>query len=909
MTHAESIRMRHATDNSGGAPAYALRHSGRASGRRGEGAERVAAGAVRYTKSAARAMRSAIRDFRIAAPSRGGVEPAMPETDGNERMGLAFCVRTMRRHLLLCTAFVAGVAIGVDARGDEAQAHEAGHGSGHWGMLQQYCTECHNAEDWAGGVAFDIMEPSSLAEDAKVWEATVRKLRGRLMPPPGDPQPSQQEIDSFVRWMEASLDSSRQIPRAGHVPVQRLNRTQYANAVRDLLAVDIKVEELLPPEIEVEGFDNIAAALSVSPAFLDQYIAAARTVARLAVGDPAPKVSVSFYPSPGGAQDTYLDGMPLGSRGGMSFKHHFPADGEYRITIKDLDVGLYPQAAETRHTLVILIGGREVFRGDVGGPEDLELVDREGAAGRAKLMERFAGIPVQVKAGMHEVVVTFVERARALSDEYIQSSGLMFGAFDRLRVPRLLDGIEIEGPVKVTGVSKTPSREKIFICEPRSPDEEFACARRITENLARRAYRRPVDQSDIDRLMPFFEAGRKLSGGFDAGIQQIVTAVLASPDFLYRAIVPPENGDHSPVHPLSDLELASRLSFFLWSRGPDDELLELASAGKLSDPQTLEAQVRRMLADPRAKTLVTGFAMRWLNVDDLTAVDPDPQLFPTFTPALREDFSKEIELFLESILLEDRSVVRLLDADHTFLNERLARHYGIDNVRGTQFRRVQLADRARWGVLGKAAVLLRTSYGDRTSPVLRGAWILEKLMGTPATPPPPGVETNLNPPEGQKPTTLRARLEVHRATRSCNQCHGVIDPLGLALENFDVTGRWRDFDPQAEQPIDASTVLPNGSFVNGPVELRQDLLRRPEQFVLAFTEKLLMYAVGREIEYHDMPQVRAIVRDAAKDDYRFSSIVMGIVRSDAFRMQAVPHGEKPAGEQVAAVVPRGGAVN
>jgi hypothetical protein len=398
-----------------------------------------------------------------------------------------------------------------------------------------------------------------------------------------------------------------------------------------------------------------------------------------------------------------------------------------------------------------------------------------------------------------------------------------------------------------------------------------------------------VDQDDIDRLMPFYEEGRRGSGGFDEGIEQMVTAVLASPDFLYRAIVPPQNLDDLEVHALSDLELASRLSFFLWSQGPDDELLELAVEGKLEGAGAMEKQVRRMLADPRAATLVTDFALRWLNVDDLNAVDPDERLFPEFDDELREDFATEMELFLRSVLLEDENVRKLLTADHTFLNERLARHYGITTVRGPQFRRVLIADEARHGLLGKGAVLLRTSYGDRTSPVLRGAWVLEKLMGTPPAPPPPNVVTDLSTPEGERPKTIRARLEQHRVDQSCNGCHGVIDPYGLALENFTVTGQWRDIDTAADAPIDASTALPGGAIVNGPVELRRALLERSDQFVQALTEKLMMYALGRELEYHDMPQVRAVVGAAAKQDYRLSAIVTGIVNSDAFRMQALSH--------------------
>lgn len=770
-----------------------------------------------------------------------------------------------------------------------------------WSMLDTYCAECHNSTDWAGGIAFDTLTPAEVPHDVKLWEATVRKLRGHLMPPPGNKQPTQAQKDAMVGWLETSLDARSETPRAGHVPIQRLNRTEYANTVRSLLGVEIKVQDLLPPEIEVDGFDNIAAALQVSPAFLDQYVSAARIIARLAVGTTTPKLSKTLYPAPAGSQDSYIDGMPLGSRGGMSFMHNFPADGEYHLSILDLDVGLYPSAAESRQTVVIYVGGREVFRGDLGGPEDLSLVDREGADGRAKIIQRFSNIPVKVSAGTREVVVTFIERARALSDEYIGGAGGQnggdFGGFGRLRLARLLNGVEVSGPFGATTLQSTASRERIFVCHPQSVTDEESCARRIAENLARRAYRRPVDATDVDHLMPFFAAGRREAGDFDGGVQGLVAGVLASPDYLYRAILPPADSAPGEVYGLSNLELASRLSFFLWSDGPDDELLAAATGGKLSDPGEYEAQVRRMLADPRASALVTGFAMRWLNVDDLKAVEPDARLFPAFSDQMRKDFSTEIELFLRSVLLDDRSIMLLLSADYSFLNERLARHYGMSNVFGPQFRRVTLTDPNRYGVLGKSAVLLRTSYGDRTSPVLRGAWVMERIMGTPPTQPPPGVSTNLDVPQGQKVTTVRARLEHHRAAKSCNQCHGVIDPIGLAMENFDVIGAWRDRDLAADAPIDASTVLPSGVPVAGPVELRKQLLSRPEQFALAFSQKLMMYGLGREVEPNDLKQVRALVHAAAKSDYRFSDIVLGVVTSDAFRMQELSAGKKGEGKQ------------
>jgi mono/diheme cytochrome c family protein len=753
-------------------------------------------------------------------------------------------------------------------------------------MLSTYCFGCHNSRGRAGGLALDTKNLDGVPDDAEVWEAALRKLRGRLMPPPGSPQPDQKEIDAFVTWLEARLDSAARGPKAGYVPVQRLNRTEYANAVKDLVGVDVKAKEVLPTDIEIDGFDNIAAALTVSPAFLDQYISAARAVARQAVGDPAPRVARVKYPAPGGNQASYEDGFPLGTRGGMKFRHNFPADGEYRFNILDLDVGLYTRAMETPHTVVLLIDGKVVFRKPVGGPQDLSLADRKGPAGRAEIMSRFQNIPVQVKAGVRDVVVTFIERSRAESDENVGNGGGDGFGGGAVRFARLLNGVEVLGPYNPSGVSPTPSRQRIFICDPK-PREEAACARRIAENLARRAFRRPVTRDDIDLLMSFYDEGLKSPRGFEGGIEQVVAAVLASPDFLYRAIRLPAGATADTEFALSDLELASRLSFFLWSQGPDKELLDIAAAGGLTKPGVLDAQVRRMLADPRASNLVTSFAIKWLHLHDIESVKPDPQLFPAFTEQLRKDLLTETELFIASTLFEDRSVTELLTADYTFLNERLARHYGIGSVFGPQFRRVILADPSRRGLLGKGAVLLRTSYGDRTSPVLRGAWVLEKLMGTPPSPPPPDTATDLSQAPGEQPKTVRARLEQHRDKASCKQCHGVIDPIGLALENFDAIGQWREIDRQAKVPIDAKTVLPNGAAINGPTELRDQLAGRPGLFVQAFTEKLMMYALGRKLESFDMPQVRAVVAGAAKDHYRWSAIVLGIVNSDAFRKQAV----------------------
>ena len=795
-----------------------------------------------------------------------------------------------RSRVIVGTAVAAGIAAVAALFAYRAELF--GGGAEQWAMLDRYCVECHSGAEAAGGVVFEGLQPESVAAHPEIFEAAVRKLRGRLMPPPGGAQPEQPQIDSFVAWLERSIDRSAVSgPRAGHVPIQRLNRTEYAAAVADLLGVEINPAEFLPSEIEVDGFANIAAALSVSPAFLEQYIGVARYAAHQAVGEAAPKLASAYFPPPGDDQDSYVDGMPLGTRGGVRFEHNFLADGEYRINITDLDVGLYPRSLETEHTLVMLLDRTEVFRAKLGGEDDLALVDLGGAPARAQIMQRFADIPLQVRSGVHEVIVTFIERSRASTDEPIFGF-TPYGGFSftgQVRAPRVIGGIEIKGPFMPTGLTRTASRQKIFVCTPETADQERTCATRIAATLAERAFRRPVSQADIDRLLPFYDNGRRASGGFDTGVEQLVTAVLASPDFLYRAITPPATAGATEAFALDDLELASRLSFFLWNQGPDDELLELAARGELGDSETLEAQARRMLADPRAGTLITGFALRWLNLDELDAVDPDDRLFPEFSDGLREDFAHEIELFIRSVLLEDRNVQELLTANYTFVNERLARHYGIASVRGPQFRRVTLDDDNRHGLLGKGAVLLRTSYGDRTSPVLRGAWVLDKLMGTPPTPPPPNVASDLSTPAGERPKTIRARLEQHRNDASCNGCHGAIDPYGLALENFSATGQWRDFDPVAETPIDASTELPGGTPIGRPVELTQALLRRPDQFVQALAQKLMMYALGRELEYYDMPQVRAIVRAAAREDYRFSSLVAGIVASDAFRYQAPAH--------------------
>ena len=548
-----------------------------------------------------------------------------------------------------------------------------------------------------------------------------------------------------------------------------------------------------------------------------------------------------------------------------------------------------------------MIDGKIVFRNTIGGPEDWAL-HAKGPKGRAEIMGRFQKIPVQVEAGVHDVVVAFIDRSHVesphnIADPFFDALTIVCSCAPPGRRNRLVDGVVVAGPFNPTGVSRTTSRDLIFVCDPKTKGEP-PCARQITETFAHRAFRRPVTDDEVTRLTRFYDAGRKDGGSFDQGIEQVVAAVLSSPNFLYRGIwgAPAPKGaapttESNAELALTDLELATRLSFFLWNTGPDEELLQLAETGGLTKPGAMEKQVRRMMADARSSSLVTNFAMKWLNLDSLDSVKPDPVLFPGFTDQLRRDFSKEAELFLSSILLEDRNIVDLLTADHTFLNEELARHYGIPGVLGPQFRRVTVMDKERFGLLGKAAILMRTSYADRTSPVLRGAWVLDKLLGTPPTPPPPDTATDLSQKAGEQPKTVRARLEQHRNKASCNVCHGVIDPMGLPLENFDAVGAWRTADSQAKAPIDASTVLPNGLAINGVVELREQLAGRPATFVTALTERLMMYAINRKLEYFDMPQIRSIVRAAAqqnnkKDNYKLSSIILGIVNSEAFRKQA-----------------------
>jgi mono/diheme cytochrome c family protein len=752
-------------------------------------------------------------------------------------------------------------------------------------LLDQYCVTCHNQRAKTANVMFDTMDLANLSNDAKIWERAVRKLRGGMMPPPGARQPDRATVDAFATWLENSLDqAAASNPNPGRVAVHRLNRTEYANAIEDILGLHVDPAALLPADDVSGGFDNIASVLKVSPSFLDQYISAARLVTTQALGEPAAKPLGINLPVPAGVdQSVHVDGLPLGTRGGVLIDHLFPADGEYKFNISGLVTGGYVGGLEYQHTLIITIDGARVFEGKIGGEEDRKAVDQLQARGSAAISARFQNISVPIKAGPHKVGVTFIARTLAESDVILHSFTPGGGVG---RSPRV-GGVEVVGPFIPVGVAETPSRRRIFSCRPANTNEELTCATQIISTAARRAFRRPVSEQDLAAPLAFYREARK-TGDFEAGIKDALTLVLASPKFLYRTEQVPDHLAPGASYRISDLELASRLSFFLWSGLPDDELLNAASQGKLKDPATLEKQVRRMLADPKSKSsLVTNFAFQWLNVRGIEAIEPDAFIFPNFDQNLRIAFRREMELFVESIIREDRSALDFLTADYTFLNERLALHYGIRDIRGDQFRRVTLADENRWGLLGKGSILMVTSYANRTAPVLRGAYVLENILGTPPSPPPPDVEGFPENKEGAKALTVREIMQLHRAKPSCNACHGVMDPLGFALENFDGVGAWRTKDVDAGTPIDAAGQLVDGTPVSGPKDLRLALMKHPGQFAQTLTEKLMTYALGRGLEYYDMPTVRKIVRDAAADNYRFSSIVLGIVRSAPFEMNRV----------------------
>ena len=787
--------------------------------------------------------------------------------------------------------------------GDAAKAP----GDKHWTLLNTYCEKCHNSTDWTGGIAFDTMQPDGIAQDAKVWETAVSKLRGRMMPPPGEKQPDQTTIDSFVSWMEGNLDKAAAAhPDAGYVSLHRLNRVEYARAVRDLLNVEVDPSELLPQDTKSDGFDNVASVLKVSPTFLDQYISAARTVAAFAVGSAHASQAIATYRAGPHDQMFHIEGLPLGTRGGMAVVHNFPADGIYTFNFS-VGTGLgYIGDLAQEHKVVFLIDGKQVFERTIGGPKDFKDADQKQQEATKEFAARFRGLKLPVTAGPHQLVLTFVQRAESESDDWLASFNPMGGMGN---LPRI-GGMEINGPVEVTGLSETPSRARIFSCRPTEASQELPCAKQILTQLMRDAYRRPVTDEDLAAPLHFFEVGRQ-GKDFDAGIQNAIVAILASPKFLYRAESDPQvtaqatpaapatsvkvSDPHPAAYHLSDVELASRLSFFLWSQGPDPELLNAAVSNQLHEPAVLAAQVKRMLADPRANALITNFAFQWLQVDSMDKIQADPNVFPYFDEDLRIAFRKEMELFVRSVLLQDRPVTDLLTANWTFLNERLALHYGIRSVRGSEFRRVELTDSHRFGLLGKGAILMGTSYANRTAPVLRGAWVLEVITGTPPHAPPPAIPALKENVPGAKPLTIRERMEMHRSQPSCNACHGIMDPIGMSLENFDAMGKWQVKDAETGTLIDTAGKMADGMAVNGPDDLRKALAARPDQFTQTLTVNLMTYALGRTVEYFDMPVVRQIVRDADHQGDRFAALVMGIVNSPEFQnQQPRTDGTKPS---------------
>jgi mono/diheme cytochrome c family protein len=770
-----------------------------------------------------------------------------------------------------------------------------------WELLSTYCVQCHNSRAPAAGVALDALKPADIPQHAELFEKVLRKLRGRMMPPPGRPRPAEARYNAFVGWLEGVLDRAAETrPHPGRVAVHRLNRREYANAIADLFALKIDPADILPEDDRSDGFDNIAAALHTSPAFFNQYVSAARSVAVQAVGRPNPGAGSQAYflPTEGeGKQAFHVDGLPLGTRGGFAVEHFFPADGEYEINIQNLFPGdAYFLGSEHESHLLVIVDGAKVYETKLGGGEDLKAIDQDQSPAIDAMNKRLKGIRFKTTAGPHEVAVTFLARTFAESDSRLTPLA-PGGGMDRLI---RITGFEVRGPFNPTGLGETPSRKRIFTCHPKagaSAAEEEKCAREILSTIAHRAYRRPLKSADTESIMEFYLPGRK-AGDFDEGIRAGLTRILASPYFLYRETNPETAGaPGGGVYRLDDIELASRLSFFLWSSIPDDELLRAAESGKLREPAILRSQVQRMLADSRSRTLSRDFAYQWLQLRSIRDIVPDPNVFPFAANHrtvvgvdgdLRNELTEETLLFIDSVLREDRNVIDLLTADYSYLNERVALHYGINDIKGSRFRRAALQDSTRRGLLGKGAVLMISSYPDRTSPVRRGAWILETLLGTPPAAPPPDVEALLKDNEIGTRTfrTVRERLEAHRSQPRCNACHGILDPLGFALENFDAVGAWRTTETFAGGRVDASGELPDGTRLNGPNDLRKALLERPDQFVQTLTQKLMAYASGRTMEYKDMPAVRAIVRSAAKDEYRFSSIVMGIVQSDAFQRAA-----------------------
>ena len=748
-------------------------------------------------------------------------------------------------------------------------------------LVDQYCVTCHNARLKTANLLLDELDLAHLGDHAETGEKVVRKLRAGLMPPTAARRPDHATLESLIGWMETELDRGA----ATHLPppgLHRLNRTEYANAIRDLLALEVDATKFLPPDDSTRGFDNIAGALTMSPALMEAYLSASGKISRLAIGDVTAPTQAVFDVPADTAQNYHIDGLPFGTRGGILIPHQFPADGEYSINVKG--VTGYFQAVLggiTGERLEVIVDGERVHLFDW----DKEIAN---TTGKGRWTPR-----IPITAGLHTLGVTF------LATNDVPGSELNKPFQRTMNTPGSIPGflfyphvgqVTIEGPFGAKGAADTASRRKMFVCRPStaSPRDEESCARTIISTLAKRAFRRPVTAADLQPLMAFYADGRSEGGAFEQGIEAALQRILADPLFIYRGEREPAGLAVGKSYRLSDLELASRLSFFLWSSIPDDELIDLAAQGRLKDPAVLERQVRRMLADPKSADLITNFTGQWLSVRSLKTSEPVVNLFPDFDDNLRNAFQREIELFFDSIVHEDRSVLDLLTADYTFVNERLAKHYGIPNIYGPQFRRVTLAPELdmRRGLLGKGALLTVTSNPARTSPVTRGKWFQQTFLGVEPPQPPPGVEINLERPAdtagNTKAPTMRQMLETHRKNPTCSACHKIFEPVGIALENFDAVGAWRTHDEGA--PIDASGVLVDGTKLDGVTSLRTALVGYSDQFVRVVAEKLLTYALGRGVEYQDMPTVRSIVRASVPTNYRFSSLILGIVKSEPFQM-------------------------
>jgi mono/diheme cytochrome c family protein len=793
-----------------------------------------------------------------------------------------------RALILIVGLALAGVFMATPApQGGAATAQTTATTSAQLATMKEYCATCHSDKAKMAGVSFEGVTPASITEHPEVFEKAIKKLRGRVMPPPGAKQPDAKAADALVAYLEDTLDKAETKQHIrDKVVLHRLNRKEYANAIRDLLHTEFEADRTLPPDDTVEGFDNIATGLQVSPSFIEQYTISAYLVAVKAIGKPDARPSGWSFRAGSGSQLTHVAGLPLGTRGGVLGQVDLPSDGEYVVNIPDLVTHIWGNGMEFENPLIVTLDNKVVYETVIGGEEDMKQYDQvlDGALDRVNI--RLKNIKFQATAGPHKIGVTFRRRTFAESDDQQEIFG-PGGGQDRLyRIP----SFQLQGPFNPKGLSATPSRERIFICHPDKGANAATCSKQIISTIAKRAYRRPVTDADMKELQVYYDDGFK-QGGFESGIRAAITGVLASPFFLYRGERVPAGLRPGDTYKISDLELASMLSFFLWNTIPDDELLDLAIASKLSAPATLEKQVKRMLADPRSETLGSNFTQQWLDMKRLDEIVPDSVVFPYASGRNdpREDFRTELSLFADSIYREDRSVVDLLSANHTYLNERVALHYGINDVKGDKFRRVELKDSVRWGLMGKGAILMAAAYPNRTSPVLRGAFILKEIQGVPPAMPPADVPTLNDADIGtQKALTVRELIAKHRASPTCSSCHAVMDPLGFALENFDAVGQWRDRDRYANAVIDSAGELPDGTVLKGPDDLRKALLGKPDQFAQTFTERLLMYATGNKTEYYDMTAVRRIVDASAKNGYKFSSIVQGIVGSEQFRMRRAP---------------------